>query len=47
VSEKYRPREAAGRVVRLYDEWDKPEQATAWKVRPRMPDLPGDVFVRP
>jgi non-specific serine/threonine protein kinase/serine/threonine-protein kinase len=39
--------EAAARVVRLYDEWNKPEQSTAWKIKLGMPDLPADVFAAP
>jgi hypothetical protein len=45
VQERSRLREAAERVVRLYEEWNKPEQAAAWKVKVGMPDLPADVFV--
>jgi tetratricopeptide (TPR) repeat protein len=40
-------REAAERVVRLYEAWGKPEQAAAWKAKVGMPDLPADVFARP
>jgi hypothetical protein len=39
--------EEAERVVRLYEEWGKPEQAAAWKARLGMPDLPAEVFARP
>jgi serine/threonine protein kinase/tetratricopeptide (TPR) repeat protein len=39
--------EAAERIVRLYGQWNKPDQATAWKTRLGMPDLPADVYVRP
>jgi tetratricopeptide (TPR) repeat protein/tRNA A-37 threonylcarbamoyl transferase component Bud32 len=39
--------EAAERVVRLYETWDRPDQAAAWKVKLGMPDLPADVFARP
>jgi serine/threonine protein kinase len=36
---------AAGeRIIRLYEEWEKPEEAAAWKAKLGMPDLPGDVF---
>ncbi len=38
-------REAAERVVRLYQDWNKPDQAAAWKAKVGMPDLPADVFV--
>jgi hypothetical protein len=39
--------EAAARVVRLYEAWGKPDQATAWKARLGMPDLPTDAFAWP
>jgi hypothetical protein len=39
--------EAAEQVVRLYEGWDQPEKATAWKAKLGMPDLPADVFARP
>jgi hypothetical protein len=39
--------EAAERVIRLYENWGKTEQATAWKAKLGMPDLPADVFGRP
>ena len=47
VPEKFRLREAAERVVRLYEDWGKTEQATAWKARLGMPDLPADLFAGP
>jgi serine/threonine protein kinase len=47
VPERSRLREAAERVVRLYEEWSKPDQATAWKAKLEMPDLPSEVFARP
>ena len=47
VPDRSRLREAAERVVRLYEDWGKAEQATAWKARLGMPDLPADVFARP
>jgi hypothetical protein len=34
-------------VVRLYEEWNKPDQATAWKARLGLADLPADLFARP
>jgi eukaryotic-like serine/threonine-protein kinase len=40
-------REAAARVIRLYESWGKPDQAMAWKAKLGMPDLPADVFARP
>jgi tetratricopeptide (TPR) repeat protein len=39
--------EAAMRVVRLYEDWNKPDQAAAWKAKLGLPDLPTDVFARP
>jgi serine/threonine protein kinase len=47
MPERSRLREAAERVIRLYQEWNKPDQATAWKAKLGMPDLPADVFARP
>jgi hypothetical protein len=47
VPEKFRLREAAERVIRLYEDLGKPEQATAWKAKLGMPDLPADVFAQP
>ena len=47
VLDRSRLREAAERVVRLYEDWGKAEQATAWKAKLRLPDLPADVFARP
>jgi hypothetical protein len=47
VPEQFRLREAAERVIRLYEEWNKPEQATMWKAKLGMSDLPADVFARP
>src|SRR5262249_20188304 len=39
-------REAAQRVVHLYEEWGKPAEAAAWKAKVGMPDLPVEVFAR-
>jgi serine/threonine protein kinase len=47
VPERFRLRAAAERVVRLYEEWDKPDQAASWKAKLGMLDLPADVFARP
>ena len=49
ISDQGRPllREAAERVVRLYEEWNRPDQAAVWKARLGLPDLPADVFARP
>ena len=38
--------EAAGRVVRLYEAWGKPEKASEWKSKLGLSDLPDDVFLR-
>ena len=35
------------RAVRLYELWDKPDQAAAWKMRLGMRDLPAEVFALP
>ena len=40
-------RQAAERVVHLYEGWSRPGEADAWKARLGMPDLPADVFARP
>jgi hypothetical protein len=47
VPERFRLREAAEQVIRLYEDWGKPEQAATWKTKLGMPDLPADVFARP
>jgi hypothetical protein len=36
--------EAAMRVVRLYETWNKPEEARTWKAKLGLPDLPASVF---
>jgi tetratricopeptide (TPR) repeat protein/tRNA A-37 threonylcarbamoyl transferase component Bud32 len=43
--EQPRLRDAAERVVRLYEAWGKSDQAAAWKAKLGVPDLPADVFV--
>jgi serine/threonine protein kinase/tetratricopeptide (TPR) repeat protein len=43
----HRLNEAALRVVWLYEEWGKPDQATAWKAKLGIPDLPTTVFAPP
>ncbi len=45
--ERFRLREAAERVVRLYEGWGRPDRAADWKVKLGMPDLPADVFAGP
>jgi hypothetical protein len=47
VPERLRLLGAAERVVHLYENWGKPEQAGAWKMKLGLPDLPADVFARP
>ena len=47
VLDRPRLREAAERVVRLYEDWGKAERAAMWKAKLGMPDLPADVFARP
>src|SRR5262249_15038746 len=42
-----RLREAAERVVQLYEAWNEPEKAAAWKAKLGLADLPADVFARP
>jgi hypothetical protein len=44
--DRYRLLEAAERVVRLYEAWNKPERAAAWKAKLGMRDLPADAFAR-
>ena len=46
AAQRLRLREAAERVVRLYEVWNKPQDAARWKSKVGMRDLPGDVFVR-
>jgi hypothetical protein len=36
--------EAAGRVVELYEAWDKAGLAARWRVKVGLADLPTDVF---
>jgi hypothetical protein len=45
--ERPRLREAAELVVRLYEEWNKPDQALAWRTKLGMRKLPDDVFAHP
>ena len=47
VPDRFLLREAAERVVRLYEGWSKPDQAAVWKARLGMPDLPAEVFAHP
>jgi hypothetical protein len=47
AQQRFRLREAAERVVQLYEAWNRPDRAAAWKARVGLPDLPADVFARP
>jgi serine/threonine protein kinase len=47
VPDKPRLLEAAERVVKLYESWGRPEQATAWKSKLGLADLPADAFAQP
>jgi hypothetical protein len=47
VPQRTRLRQTAERVVRLYEDWHKPEETTAWKARVGMRALPTDVFAQP
>jgi tetratricopeptide (TPR) repeat protein/tRNA A-37 threonylcarbamoyl transferase component Bud32 len=47
VPDRSHLREAAERVVRLYEAWGKPELGAAWKFKLGLADLPTDVFARP
>jgi hypothetical protein len=47
VALRWRLPEAAGRIARLYEAWDRPDQASAWKARLGLRDLPADVFAGP
>ena len=47
VPDRFRLREAAVRVIRLYEAWGKPEKATEWKAKLGMPDLPAEVLDGP
>jgi tetratricopeptide (TPR) repeat protein len=45
--ERKRLTQAGDRIIRLYEEWGKPDEAAAWKARLGLRDLPADVFARP
>jgi hypothetical protein len=47
LAQRSRLREAAERVVRLYDSWNKPQEAATWKWKVGMRDLPAHVFSAP
>jgi tetratricopeptide (TPR) repeat protein len=40
-------RNAAARLVRLYEAWGKAEKAAAWRAKLGLAELPADVFARP
>ena len=40
-------RMAAERVIHLYEDWGRREQAADWKAKLGMPDLPVEVFAQP
>ena len=44
---KYHLSDAEELVVRLYEAWDKPDQAKAWASKLGLADLPTDVFAPP
>jgi hypothetical protein len=47
VLDRSRLREAAERVIRLYEVRGELDQATRWKAKLGMADLPAEVFARP
>ena len=47
VPDRSRLREAAVRVVRLYEAVGQARAGDGWKAKLGMPDLPADVFARP
>ena len=47
VSDRSSIRQAAERVVRLYEDWGRPEQTAGWKLRVGMSDLPAEVISEP
>ena len=47
LTERYRLREAAERIARLYEAWDRPDQAAAWKATLGLRDLPAEVLAGP
>jgi hypothetical protein len=44
---RHRLARAAERIVRLYEAWGKPEEATEWRRKLGLTDLPGKVFAEP
>ncbi len=47
LTDRFRVPAAADQVVRLYEQWGKPDQATAWKEKLGLRDLPAAVFALP
>jgi serine/threonine-protein kinase len=47
VPERSRLREAAERILRLYERWNQADQVTAWKAKLGLRDLPAEVFAQP
>jgi serine/threonine protein kinase/tetratricopeptide (TPR) repeat protein len=47
VPDRRRLSEGAERVIRLYEAWGRPGQATEWKRKLGLADLPAEVFARP
>ena len=47
VPDRHKVLEAAMRVVRLYEDWGRPDQASLWKNKLGLPDLPSDAFAAP
>ncbi len=44
ATERSRQCRASKRVVQMYDDWNRPDLAAAWKTKVGMRDLPADVF---
>jgi hypothetical protein len=47
ASDQSRLREAAERMVRLYQAWGQADKAADWRAKLSPTDLPADVFARP
>jgi eukaryotic-like serine/threonine-protein kinase len=47
VPDMFHLREAAERIIRLYEDWGKRDQAAAWRTKLGMAVLPADVFAPP
>jgi eukaryotic-like serine/threonine-protein kinase len=44
---KVRLAKSAERIVRLYEAWGKPEEATEWKLKLGLADLPDVIIAEP